>query len=553
MDNITISLDETHHLIDDKPLYSNRFDNVQNFHFPPGLAPVKMNQTAYFITLTGEKVFDRTFKQAFGFYEGIATVADESGFFHVDKQGQDIHSLRFEWSGNFQEGYCAVQDKKTKRFFHINRQAKQVYQEQYTYVGDYKYSIAVAVNENGLSTHIDTKGKLIHEKFFLELDVYHKGYAIAKDEQGYFHIDKQGNALYSNRFSKLEPFYNGRAIAIDHNNVKKIISSAGEIIQIIDQKAIQIKRIKTHFAHLAFDYWHSRILAAILELAILDHFEKPIPRSALYQTIDLPPKSVDMIIRWLLHQCLVELKTEDYQLTLSGKTLQQIKQVFLYWQSPELINTSLSLADSLQAHCEYFSRKHQLTFFEHAKQNNHINLQLSSVMNFYAIDYQKHLPFLALSQEIVIDIGGGNGVLLEKIKKFYPQITPIILDKYSYERQNNFTLIKTDFFQPWFVKADVYILSRVLHDWSDEQVVQILSNIANNMDDLSVLYIFETVINEGDETDKGVSISFHLLNILGGRERTLIEFWALFQCAGLTIQQYYLLDEIISLMKVQRQ
>lgn len=231
MTNITLSIDETHHLIEDKALYSNRFDKVQEFYFPPNYAPVVLNQTAFFINTKGEKVFNRTFNQAFGFYDGIAAVSDDLGFFHINQEGQDIHSFRFEWSGNFQENYCVVKDMSTKKFFHIDRQANPIYPKQYAYVGDYKYSIAVIVNESGLSTHINNKGHFIHNQFFLELDVYHKGYAVAKDKFGYFHIDKQGIAIYSARYQKLEPFYNNRAFAVAHDNTKLIISPTGDIIQ----------------------------------------------------------------------------------------------------------------------------------------------------------------------------------------------------------------------------------------------------------------------------------------------------------------------------------
>ncbi|ETR68400.1 MAG: hypothetical protein OMM_10564 [Candidatus Magnetoglobus multicellularis str. Araruama] len=92
---------------------------------------------------------------------------------------------------------------KSNLFFHINQKGDNAYQKKYTYTGDYKYGVAVVVNESGLSTHIDTKGKSIHGKYFLQLSVYHKGYAIAKDEYGYFHIDKQGKEIYSNRFSEI--------------------------------------------------------------------------------------------------------------------------------------------------------------------------------------------------------------------------------------------------------------------------------------------------------------------------------------------------------------
>ncbi len=99
-------------------------------------------------------------------------------FGHID----DITIDQFFMTDSYQKllknyNYCVV---KNKLFFHIDKYGNRAYQEQYTYVGDYKYGIAVAIND--LSTHIDTKGQYVHGQFFLDLDVYHKGYAIAKDD-----------------------------------------------------------------------------------------------------------------------------------------------------------------------------------------------------------------------------------------------------------------------------------------------------------------------------------------------------------------------------------
>lgn len=233
MNKIVISLDETHHLLDGSPLYSHRFDKVQSFHFhfPLAYAPVTRDQRAFFINIEGRSVFERSFKNAFGFYHGIATVVDENGFFHINEQGQDIHSQRFTWSGNFQEGVCVVEDIESNLFFHIDRKGNPIYTKKYAYVGDYRYGIAVITNADGLCAHIDFQGQLLHEKCFLDLDVYHKGYAIAKDEKGYFHINKAGEAIYNERYIKLEPFYNDRAVAIDQYGVKMIITTDGRIVK----------------------------------------------------------------------------------------------------------------------------------------------------------------------------------------------------------------------------------------------------------------------------------------------------------------------------------
>ena len=45
--------------------------------------------------------------------------------------------------------------------------------------------------------------------------------------------------------------------------------------------------------------------------------------------------------------------------------------------------------------------------------------------------------------------------------------------------QANVSFMEGDFFQPDLPKADLYVLSRVIHDWPDDKVDIILSNIYN--------------------------------------------------------------------------
>src|SRR5688500_15967431 len=63
----------THHVLDDAPLYSVRFDDVLSFH-EPGLAAVRAGMEAFHVRADGSAAYARRFLRAFGFYEGIATV-----------------------------------------------------------------------------------------------------------------------------------------------------------------------------------------------------------------------------------------------------------------------------------------------------------------------------------------------------------------------------------------------------------------------------------------------------------------------------------------------
>ena len=208
--DIIVSPCETFHLLNEKPLYSQRYIHVMKFH-EPGLAPVKSEVHAFHIDVEGRPAYFNRYIETFGFYEGLAAVINEEGWFHVNTEGTPIYLERYGWCGNFQEHNCPVKDKITDLYFHINRDGQKIYQKQYRYVGDFKDGSAVVCNELGLHTHIDPQGNPLHNCWFRDLDVYHKGYARAQDEQGWFHINKQGIPIYKSRYQQVEPFYNGLA------------------------------------------------------------------------------------------------------------------------------------------------------------------------------------------------------------------------------------------------------------------------------------------------------------------------------------------------------
>jgi hypothetical protein len=95
--------------------------------------------------------------------------------------------------------------------------------------GDYKDGIACVKSQDGFYRHVDNKGKFINNKSFIDLGIFHKNFATAKDKNGWFHIDRQGNELYNERYLTVEPFYNGFALVTDFDYKKIIIDENGRI------------------------------------------------------------------------------------------------------------------------------------------------------------------------------------------------------------------------------------------------------------------------------------------------------------------------------------
>lgn len=528
-EKIEISLDETHHVIGDKPLYAKRYYKVLSFH--NGIAPVyelvnKKDKLlkAFFIDTNNKKLFMREFQKAFGFYEGLACVSDESGFYHILENGKDAYNKRFAWCGNFVEGACVVKNGKGK-YFHIDIFGNPLYEYKFEYVGDYKYGIAVALLKNGKCIHIKRNGKRFHNEEYEFLEPFHKGIAVAKDEEGYFHIDKSGRALYKQRYAKLEPFYNGKAFGLDFDGNKILIDESS--INLKSQSKILSDTnknfIKNSISNEAFSFFRTRILYSILELNVLENLKSK-------SEIELEEYPKNLIFQWLINNGYIN---KNLKLTIKGNIALNLKPLISYWQNLPFI-ASLDLEKSLKYNTEYFSKRFGKPYFDYIlnKINSNEAQKFSFISNFYTKDYD--ISSLQLFDETVCDIGCGSGILLDKINKKFPHIKTIYADKEDFRILKNKTFKKIDFFKPLHIKADVFIISRILHDWDDENAIKILENISQYMNKNSMLLVFESIIDikKLDNLD----ICFHLLNFLGGRERSLKEFEDIFSKSNLEIE-----------------
>ena len=121
------------------------------------------------------------------------------------------------------------------KYHHIDRQGRPLTNRRWSYVGDFRDGVAVVHAEDGRSTHIDDHGALVHGQWLVDLDVFHKGYARARDERGWMHVDRAGLPVYERRFASVEPFYNGQArVELEDGSV-----------EIIDERGQQRVRLRT--------------------------------------------------------------------------------------------------------------------------------------------------------------------------------------------------------------------------------------------------------------------------------------------------------------------
>jgi adenylate kinase family enzyme len=182
---------------------------------------------AFHITLSGQAAYSFRYDVTFGFYEGVAAVQKGASWFHVREDGSKQYSEDYAWCGNFQESRCPVRTREG-RYFHIDHSGKPAYLERHLYAGDYRDGIACVRLSSGFSAHIDRDGQFLNAARFLDLDVFHKGFARARDAGGWMHVNREGRPLYEHRFAEVEPFYNGQAHVLSFDGQRFVVDEAGD-------------------------------------------------------------------------------------------------------------------------------------------------------------------------------------------------------------------------------------------------------------------------------------------------------------------------------------
>ncbi len=149
----------------------------------------------------------------------------------------------------------------------------------------------------------------------------------------------------------------------------------------------------------------------------------------------------------------------------------------------------------------------------------------------------------------VMDVGGGSGALLVELLRVYPHLRGILLDRPGSVAATAARLARLDiadrlevaggdFFADLPPGADVYVVSRALSDWNDTDATTILRRCAAAAGPHGRVLVVEVLPVEPHQPYQ-TSFDLQMLATVGGRERTLAEFTALFGAAGLAVGQIY--------------
>lgn len=136
----------------------------------------------------------------------------------------------------------------------------------------------------------------------------------------------------------------------------------------------------------------------------------------------------------------------------------------------------------------------------------------------------------------LVDVGGGEGVLLSAILHAAPGVSGVLFDRPEVVARSTLPSVAGDFFVDVPPDADAYVLSRVIHDWDDAEAVAILATCRRAMGPAARLLLVEAELPErAADHPAAIRMDLHMLALLRGRERTRAEYAALLANAGLRV------------------
>jgi len=146
----------------------------------------------------------------------------------------------------------------------------------------------------------------------------------------------------------------------------------------------------------------------------------------------------------------------------------------------------------------------------------------------------------------IADIGGGVGTLLAAVLEKIPNAQGVLVEQPQVIAQARTFLTDMRLIDRCDLRhgdlftapprADIYLLSFVLHDWPDGDARRILSAIRQGAAPSSRLRIFERLIANGDFSRRTPMFDIGMLLLTNGRERTAGEMEGLLEDVGWEIE-----------------
>ncbi|MGW1253691.1 methyltransferase [Streptomyces sp. NPDC002513] len=297
--------------------------------------------------------------------------------------------------------------------------------------------------------------------------------------------------------------------------------------------------------------WIGQTFYVAAELGLADHLgSQPMPVSELAARTDANEEALHRFCRVLASLGVLEAHPDrSFSLTEAGAILRSdAPGGFRYGvmlQSGACFRAWTEVMHTVRSGEPAFDRVHGAAYYDFLEANPAENELFNRAMGVTslapAVAALERYDFTGIKS--VVDVGGGVGTLLAAVLQMNPGMTGVVQDLAAVTAeapahiaeqgvQDRVEVVSGSFFDSVVPGADAYVLSRVLHNWSDENCLKILSRVREAMPPHAKLIVIDSVVPEGGGLHPSMLADLFMMVILGGKERTEQDWRQLLDEAG---------------------
>ncbi|WP_100465948.1 methyltransferase [Mycobacteroides abscessus] len=310
--------------------------------------------------------------------------------------------------------------------------------------------------------------------------------------------------------------------------------------------------------------WRTQAIAVAADLQLADYLADAMSTMELANRVGADHDSLLRLLRYLASMGVVRTVVDGFELTELGQLLRSdvahsMRSLASLYGGPfyksfaELKRAVRTGQDSFA----YVFGKHHFDYFAENPEFKFDEAMAASATTFgtvtQIVDFTR--------ARLVIDVGGGSGELLRCILEAVPHLRGVLFERSHVlaagkanlaDYLDRCDLVAGDFTSGVPVDGDVYLLSRVLHDWDDQQCIEILRRCSESMPPEAELLIIERLLPDNHFPSLSVAWDVHMLCNVGGRERTADHYQELLDDAGLVVQDVHQLPLEFALLRVAK-
>jgi O-methyltransferase domain/Dimerisation domain len=300
--------------------------------------------------------------------------------------------------------------------------------------------------------------------------------------------------------------------------------------------------------------WVSLVLRATVELGILDALAEPMRADELAVAIGADSPTLRRLLLVLDDLGLVAHDGDRYFVGAAGELLRSghpsdLRSLAVMQTERANIAAWGALADSVRTGQASFEAVNGINSWDYVAADPERAARFNAAMARRGVAQATAIRGGCDLAEVatIVDVGGGRGGMLVSLLEGEPRLRAIVADlpHVAAEADHAFAAaglgerahgVAADFFASVPTGGDAYVVSNVLHDWSDDDCRRILRTVRAAMDPGARLWIVEMVLGSEGRTpaqDRDLHlVDLHMLVMFGARERTADEYGDLLVAAG---------------------